>query len=228
MGRPESLYHQPMDSPDYRTYRNFADRLVAEGFVVYLPQNPYSGDFRALQLLANPRGLSLFSFIEAQYRRTLDYLQTLPYLDPKSIVYYGLSYGGATALRVPIFDSRFKAIVCGGNFNEWIRKLISPELPYSYVHTKEYEIYEWNQANVASHAELAALGAMLHPNKIPFLVERGHRDSVGTDEWVEYEFARLKSYIRDPKLRRLSYFDGEHRTDGAAAIPFLKEFVRDK
>ena len=45
------------------------------------------------------------------------------------------------------------------------------------------------------------------------------------DEWVEYEFARLKGYVKDPKLRRLAYFDGEHRTDGAAAIPFLKEVL---
>lgn len=227
MGRPESLFRLGMDAPEYRTYRNFAERLIGEGFIVYCPQNPYSGDFRALQLLANPRGLSLFAFIEAQYRRTLDYLEKLPYIDGKRIAFYGLSYGGATALRVPVFEPRFRGIVCGGNFNEWIRKLIAPELPYSYIHTTEYEIYEWNMANIASHAELAALGALLHPRPIPFLVERGHRDKVGVDEWVEYEFARLKGYIKDPKLRRLSYFDGEHRTDGAAAIPFLKEVTQD-
>jgi hypothetical protein len=228
MGRPESLFHQPSDSQEYRTYRNFAERLVAEGFIVFCPQNPYSGDFRHLQMLANPRGLSLFSFIQAQYRRLLDYLVKLPYVDGNRIVYYGLSYGGATALRVPNFEPRFRGIVCGGNFNEWIRKLVLPELPYSYVHTKEYEIYEWNMANIASHAELAALAAKLHPRPIPFLVERGHRDKVGTDEWVEYEFTRLKGYVKDPRLRRLSYFDGEHRTDGAAAIPFLKEVIQDR
>ncbi|MFN7542919.1 MAG: alpha/beta hydrolase family protein [Acidobacteriota bacterium] len=225
MGSPESLFRQPVSAPEYRTYRNFAERLVAERFIVFCPQNPYSGDFRPLQMLANPRGLSLFSFIEAQYRRTLDYLEKQPFVDSRKIVYYGLSYGGATALRVPVFDKRFRGIVCGGNFNEWIRKLISPELPYSYVHTREYEIYEWNQANVASHAELAAMAALLHERPIPFLVERGHRDRVGTDEWVNYEFERLKKYVSDPELRRLAFFDGEHRTDGEAAIPFLKEVI---
>jgi hypothetical protein len=223
MGRPESLFGQPLDSPEYRTYRNFAERLLAAGFIVFCPQNPYSGDFRGLQLLAHPRGLSLFSFIQAQYRRLLDYLETLPGIDPKRIVYYGLSYGGATALRVPVFDARFRAIVCGGNFNEWIRKLIDPSLRYSYVHTAEYEIFEWNQANLASHAELAALAPLLH--KTPFLIERGHRDPVGEDKWVEYEFARLKQYVPSPRLRQLAFFDGEHRTDGAAAIPFLKDSI---
>ena len=222
MGTPESLFLQPTDSKDYRTYRNFAERLVQEGFIVYCPQNPYSGDFRPLQLLANPRGLSLFSFIEAQYRRTLDYLEKLPIVDANNMVFYGLSYGGTTALRVPVFDPRFKAIVCGGNFNEWIRKLVSPKLPYSYIHTAEYEIYEWNMANVASHAELAALGLRLHAKPIPFLVERGHQDPVGADEWVEYEFLRLATYAPTPGLVALAFFDGPHRTDGAAAIPFLK------
>ena len=227
MGKPGSLFQQSSDSKDYRTYLNFAERLVEEGFVVYCPQNPYSGDFRYLQLLTNPRGLSLFAFIEAQYRRSLDYLEKLPYVDPKRIVYYGLSYGGATAVRVPVFDPRFKAIVCGGNFNEWIRKLTSSALPYSYVHVAEYEIYEWNMANIASHAELAALGIQLHAKPIPFLVERGHRDTVGTDEWVEYEFRRLKAYAPKPGLASLAFFDGEHRTDGAAAIPFLKQATQD-
>ncbi|MFN8941314.1 MAG: hypothetical protein ACK5ZJ_16400, partial [Acidobacteriota bacterium] len=83
----------------------------------------------------------------------------------------------------------------------------------------------WNQANVASHAELAAMAALLHERPIPFLVERGHRDRVGTDEWVNYEFERLKKYVSDPELRRLAFFDGEHRTDGEAAIPFLKEVI---
>lgn len=220
MGRPEWLFQQRIDSAEYRTYRNFAEKLLAAGFIVLCPQNPYTGNFRDIQLLANPRGLSLFSFITAQYSRLLDYVQTLPNIDGKRIGYYGLSYGGATALRVPVFDPRFRAIVCGGNFNEWIRKLIDPTLRYSYVHTAEYEIYEWNQANIASHAELAALGANLH--QIPFLVERGHRDPVGEDKWVEYEFDRLKAYVKDVRLRQLAYFDGDHRTDGAAAIPFLK------
>lgn len=226
MGSPEVFFGLKMEDKEFRTYRNFGETLVAAGFIVYCPQNPYSGDFRPLQLLANPRGLSLFAFIEAQYRRMLDYLVKKPFVDANRIGYYGLSYGGSTALRVPVFDARFKAIVCGGNFNEWIRKLISPSLSYSYVHTREYEIFEWGMAEWASHAELAALGTKLHRRPIPFLVERGHQDKVGEDKWVLYEFERLKRYVPLARLRQIEFFDGEHRTDGPGAIRFLKESLQ--
>lgn len=221
-GSPEVYFGQSKDTKDYATYRNFAEQLLAAGFTVYCPQNPYKGDFRRLQLLAHPRALSLFSFIEAQYRRMLDYLETHPSVDKNNVVYYGLSYGGATALRVPIFDPRFKAIVCAGNFNDWIPKLIDPTQKFSYVPTREYEMFEWRQAWVASHAELAALGLKLHKQPIPFFVERGHQDGVGIDEWVIREFDRLKSYTPNLNLIRIAFFDGPHRVDGVEALPWLK------
>jgi hypothetical protein len=224
-GSPEVYFGQAKESKEFATYRNFAGDLLAAGFTVYCPQNPYKGDFRRLQLLAHPRGLSLFSFIEAQYRRMLDYLEGLPSVDRRRIVYYGLSYGGATALRVPVFDPRFKAIVCAGNFNDWIPKLIDPERKFSYVPTREYEMYEWRQAWVASHAELAALGLQLHKRPIPFFVERGRQDPVGIDEWVTREFARLQRHAPQPGLVRIAFFDGPHRVDGVEALPWLKGWV---
>ncbi len=224
-GSPEVYFGQARDSKEFATYRNFAEDLLAAGFTVYCPQNPYKGDFRRLQLLAHPRGLSLFAFIEAQYRRMLDYLENLPSVDRERIVYYGLSYGGATALRVPVFDPRFKAIVCAGNFNDWIPKLIDPQRKFSYVPTREYEMYEWRQAWVASHAELAALGLRLHKRPIPFFVERGRQDPVGIDEWVSREFARLQGYAARADLVRIAFFDGPHRVDGAEALPWLRRMV---
>lgn len=224
-GSPEVYFGQAKDSKEYATYRNFAEDLLAAGFTVYCPQNPYKGDFRRLQLLAHPRGLSLFAFIEAQYRRMLDYLESHPSVDKRRIVYYGLSYGGATALRVPIFDPRFRAIVCAGNFNDWIPKLIDPTQKFSYVPTREYEMYEWRQAWVASHAELAALGLRLHRKPIPFFVERGHQDGVGIDEWVQREFVRLEGYAPRQDLVRIAYFEGPHRVDGKEALPWLQAQV---
>jgi len=204
-------------------YRNFGAQLADLGYIVYSPQNPYTGEFRHLARLANPLGLSLYSLIREQYRVMLDWLSALPQVDAARIGFYGLSYGGKTALRVPPFDERFQVVVCGGDFNEWIRKLTSPEAPYSYMFTKEYEILEWNMAAVASHAELAQIIA---PR--PFLVERGHRDGVGVDEWVSYEYAKVRRFYDEAGIgdrTGIAFFNGPHRVDGPAAIEFLRRFL---
>lgn len=223
-GTPESWFSQAPDSPEERVYRNLAERLVAEGFSVFCPQNPYRGDFRRLQLLAHPRGLSLFSYIAVQHRRLLDHLVTLPEVDPARVAFYGISYGGKTALNVAVFEPRYQAVICSGNFNEWIDKLINPTAAYSYVPTREYEMFEWRQAEVASHAELAAMALLLHRRPVPFLIERGHSDKVGIDSQVEKEFRRLTTLL-PPHLRSLvqvAFFDGPHRIDGAVSVPYLR------
>ena len=223
-GRPQDLFAQPQTTRAFEVYRNYGETLLNAGYVVYLPQNPYIHDFRPIARLANPLGLSLYSVITAQYERMLDWLVTLPYIDPGRIGFYGLSYGGKTALRIPPLDDRFQAAVCAGDFNEWIRKLTSPDLPYSYVFTVEYEILEWNLAHVASHAEMAMLMA---PR--PFMVERGHRDGVGDDEWVSYEYAKVRRFYDEAGIgdrTKIAYFNGPHRIDGIEALPFLNRALQ--
>jgi hypothetical protein len=222
-GRPGDLYGRPPASRAYSVYRNYAETLVDQGWAVYMPQNPYTGDFRWLVRLSHPLGLTLFSFIREQYRVTLDWLETLPFLDPTRIAFYGLSYGGKTALRVPPFEPRFRAVVCAGDFNEWIGKLTTTEEPWSYLFTDEYDVLEWNLAHIASHAELAMLIA---PR--PFLVERGHRDGVGSDEFVLAEFARLRRFYDEMGLAErlgLAFFNGPHRIDGEEALGFFKRWL---
>ncbi len=204
-------------------YRNFGAQLADLGFIVFSPQHPYVDEFRHLVRLANPLGLTLYSLIRAQNTVLLDWLVTLPQVDADRIGYYGLSYGGKTALRIPPFDPRFKVAVCAGDFNEWIRKLTSVEAPYSYMYTHEYELPEWNMAAVANHAELAMLTA---PRA--FMVERGHRDNVGVDEWVSYEYAKVRRFYDESGIgdrTAIVFFNGPHRVDGPAAIQFLRKFL---
>jgi dienelactone hydrolase len=222
-GHAEWLF-EANDPQMLATYRNFAATLAARGYIVYVPQAPHSGDFRQIVRLSRPLGLTLFSFIRAQYQQALDWLVTLPQVDAAHIGFYGLSYGGKTALRVPVFDERFQAIACGGDFNEWIRKLTTVEESNSYMFSPEYDVLEWNLAHVASHAELARLAM---PRA--FLVERGHRDGVGRDEWVSYEFARLRrAYDEAGFADRVSiaFFNGPHRVDGPAVLDFFARFLR--
>jgi dienelactone hydrolase len=120
---------------DSHYYHRYAAKLAEEGFVTYSPQNPYIGRdrFRLIQRKGHPLKLSLFSFILGQHERTLDWLSSLPFVNPARIGFYGLSYGGKTAVRVPPLLDRYALSICSADFNEWIWKNTSVESKYSYL-----------------------------------------------------------------------------------------------
>ncbi len=205
-------------------YNHFSRRLVELGYIVYAPQNPYYGrnDFRQLQRKANPLKLSLFSFINRQHQRSIDWLETLPNVDPKKIAFYGLSYGGKTAMRVPAVEKRYCLSICSGDFNEWIGKNVSVDLDRSYMWTGEYEMYEFDLGNTFNYAEMAYL---LAPR--PFMVERGHDDGVGIDEMVAYEFAKVRylyaNRLKIPDRTTIEWFVGGHQINAKETFAFLKK-----
>ena len=94
-GRPRSVANP--------TYNQFACRLTERGFITFSPQNPYIGEgaFRVLVRKAHPVQQSLYSVIVRQHKRILQWLATLPNVDAARIAFYGLSYGGKTAMRTP-------------------------------------------------------------------------------------------------------------------------------
>ena len=221
-GRPQDLFGRPTTERSYEVYRNIGSTLADRGYIVYLPQNPYIGDFRPINRWAHPLGLSMFSLITAQQERLLDWVTTLPFVDAQKIGFYGLSYGGKTALRVPPLLSRYALAICSGDFNEWIYKVTTVDAMYSYMFTVENEVQEFGLANVANHAEMAK---MMAPR--PFMVERGHRDGVGVDQWVAYEYAKVRRFYDEMGIgdrTEIEFFNGPHRINGVGTLEFLKRF----
>jgi cephalosporin-C deacetylase-like acetyl esterase len=220
------LEGRPMDTitptePAHNYYRSFAARLAERGFVTYSPQNPYRGrdEFRTIQRKSNPMQRSLFSYIVRQHERTLDLLSSLEYVDPDRIGFYGLSYGGKTAVRVPPLLSRYALSICSADFNEWIRKNVTNNARYTYMFTGEYEMFEWNMGHTANYAELASL---MTPR--PFMVERGHDDGVAPDEWVAWEYAKVRRHyvkLGLPDSTRIEFFDGPHSINAEGTFAFL-------
>jgi dienelactone hydrolase len=225
-GLPMDTITDDQSLPAWKTYQAFAARLAERGFIVYAPHNPYCGGdrFRELQRKANPLGLSLFSFIIAQHDVTTRWLASLPFVDPDRIAFYGLSYGGKTAMRVPAVLDRYCLSICSGDFNEWVRKTASVDYPSSYLFTGEYEIFEWDLAHTFNYAEMALLIA---PR--PFMVERGHHDGVASDEWVAYEFAKVRrayTKLGIPDRAAIEWFDGPHTIHGVGTFKFLHQHLR--
>jgi dienelactone hydrolase len=215
-----------IDPEKQPTYFEFARKLVAQGYIVYCPQNPYYGknDFRQLQRKANPLKLSLFSFIIRQHQRTIDWIETLPNVEKSKIAFYGLSYGGKTAMRVPAVEKRYCLSICSGDFNEWIGKNVSVDLDRSYMWTNEYEMYEFDLGNTYNYAEMAYLIA---PR--PFMVERGHDDGVGTDEMVASEFAKVRylyaNRLKLPERTTIDFQVGGHRIFLKGSQEFLEKHL---
>jgi hypothetical protein len=214
------------ESRSYATYRAFSEELVKQGFLIYAPQNPYRGGdrFRVLQRLSNPLGRTLFSYIIAQHQQTLDWLATLPHVDPQRIAFYGISYGGKTAMRVPPFVDRYALSICSGDFTEWVRTIATNRDRYGYAFTGEYEIPEWNLAHVAAYAELAMLMA---PR--PFMVEAGHRDGGQPSELVAGEFGKVRRHYDQLGLSdraEIEFFDGAHTIHGEGTFRFLQRHLQ--
>jgi dienelactone hydrolase len=221
----------PMDTisktaAGYPYYKAFTAELAKRGFITYAPQNPYRGGdrFRVIQRKSNPLGRTLFSYIIPQHQRTVEWLATLPNVDPKRIGFYGLSYGGKTAVRVPTMLPQYCLSICSGDFNEWVRKNATNADKYSYLFTPEYEMFEWNMGHVANYAELAYLMA---PR--PFMVERGHDDGVAPDEWVAWEYAKVRRFYDKLGLgdrTEIEFFSGPHTINGRGTFDFLSKHLK--
>jgi hypothetical protein len=222
-GRPQDVIGEK--GSEY--YSAFASKLAERGFVTFAPQNLYIGQdrFRTLQRKANPLGKTLFSVIVPQHQQIVNWLSDLPFVDGERIAFYGLSYGGKSAMRIPPLVPQYSLSICSADFNEWVDKNASTRAPYSYVWTGEYEIFEFDLGSTFNYAEMAALIA---PR--PFMVERGHFDGVGTDEQVGYEYAKVQhlynAQLKIPERCAIEWFVGPHKINGVGTFEFLHKHLK--
>jgi dienelactone hydrolase len=223
-GRPQDT----IGKQGYGSYKAFAAELANRGYITFAPQNLYIGHdkFRTLQRKANPLGKTLFSVIIPQHQQITDWLKTLPNVDGSRIGFYGLSYGGKSAMRIPAVVDNYCLSICSADFNEWVWKNASTRSPYSYVWTGEYEIFEWDLGSTFNYSEMAALIA---PR--PFMVERGHFDTVAPDETVGYEFAKVRQHYA-ARLGlgdrcEIEWFVGPHTINGKGTFAFLQNHLLD-
>lgn len=211
---------------DSGAYHDFAARLCEQGFITFAPQNLYlfTDRFRSLQRKANPLGKTLYSLIVPQHQQITDWLKAQPFVDPARIGFYGLSYGGKTAMRVPALVTNYCLSICSGDFNDWVWKCASTLSPYSYIRMPEYEIFEFDLGSTFNYSEMSALIA---PR--PFMVERGHFDQVAPDETVAYEFAKTR-FLYEARLGlrdqcAIEWFTGPHTIYGQGTFEFLRQHL---
>ena len=62
----------------------------------------------------------------------------------------------------------------------------------------------------------------------PFMVERGHHDGVAPDEWVAYEFSKVRrhyTFLGIPERATIEYFNGPHSIHGVGTYDFLHQHL---
>ncbi|MBZ5856429.1 alpha/beta hydrolase family protein [Flavihumibacter profundi] len=225
-GLPSDVLTTDTSSDAYGYYKSFAAKLAERGYVTFAPHNYYRGEdkFRVLQRKANPVGLTLFSIITSQHRRIVEWLGQQSFVDPARIGFYGLSYGGKTAMRVPALVEGYCLSICSADFNEWIIKNSTIDYPLSYLFLGEYDMPEWDLGHTFNYAEMATLIA---PR--PFMVERGHDDGVSIDEWVDFEYAKVRRHYAElgiPENTAIEHFKGPHTIHGVGSFEFLDRHLK--
>jgi dienelactone hydrolase len=218
----------PRETIDLRVpfYNDFGAALADRGFVVFAPHNLYRGEdrYRWLDRKANTVRGTLFSFILGQHERILEWLAALPFVDGSRIAFYGLSYGGETAVRIPPLLDKYALSICSGDFNQWTRKVAATDQPFSFMRTIEWEMPYWNWGHTFDYAEVAYL---IFPR--PFMVERGHLDLVGRDQWVAHEYAKVRFLYAQLGLgdrTEIEFFQGGHSINGVGTFAFLHKHLR--
>jgi dienelactone hydrolase len=206
-------------------YRQFAARLAERGFVTFSPHAHYRGDnrYRFLSRKGNGLKASMFSFIIAVHDQSLRWLATLPFVDPQHIAFYGLSYGGETAVRVPPVLENYCLSICSGDYNNWTRKVAGVDYPNGFMSSVEWEMSYFNMGNTFDYAELAAL---IFPR--PFMVERGSHDGVARDRYVAYEYATIRWLYEQygfADRTEIEYYNGGHTIHGEGTFAFLEKHL---
>lgn len=224
-GTPEMItgIGQKEDTP----YHEFGRRLAERGYVVFAPlilhHHPVEWTNQQARM-ADAVGMMRVALAVAQTRRVVDFLQTLPFVDPKRIGYYGLSYGGYSALWISPLEDRLAAVVVSGHFNDWRSKITSDATATSYLLHPDEDFYTWDILHRFTHVELVAMDA---PR--PVCIEYGVRDGITTPEWTAYawkQLAAVRDHLGLGERIILAQFDGVHEVRCEESFAFLDRFLR--
>jgi len=207
------------------SYYNIGEKLADQGFIVYATYGLFRGEdrYRWLDRKANTIGKTLFSLIIAQHDQHLNWLGSLPFVDSERIAFYGKSYGGETAMRVPSVLEGYCLSICSADFGDWTRKVVDTRSTRSFMSSVEWEMPYFNMGSTFSYAEMAYL---IFPR--PFMVERGRHDRVQPDDWVGYEYAKVEHLYDQFNLvdhTEIEFFNGGHASRNQGTFDFLHKFL---
>lgn len=101
---------------------DYGQKLVKAGFCVLAPDIPFSGDMKvedhiAMQLIM--AGSSLTGLRVSYLTALIDYLSSLPFIDPERLGCVGWSMGGGLAMYLAATDKRVKVVAISSYFGTY-------------------------------------------------------------------------------------------------------------
>ncbi len=160
--------------------------------------------------------------------RAVDYLGTLPTVDPERLGFYGLSQGGQTALWFPAIEQRIKCSVEASFFNHRYLKQVIPggDNYTAYLDTEEEDKFYPAQLLEFSDSDIASL---ICPRA--FFVEQGTDDRAVYWKAAQDEFEKLKAIYERlgiPERTDICVFEGGHEIRGVESMRFLSRWLREE
>jgi len=208
-------------------YHEFGRHLAESGYVVFAPLILHHHPVKQINdqvRQAEAVGMMRVAMVVAKTQRAIDFLQTLPCVDAQRVGYYGLSYGGYSALWIAPLVDRLAAIVVSGHFNDWRSKITNDALPTSYLRHPDEDFYNWDILHRFTHPELITMAA---PR--PVCIEFAQRDGITTPQWTAYAWKQmvvLRDRLGLEERIWLADFDGVHEVHGVETFDFLDRFLR--
>jgi dienelactone hydrolase len=210
-------------------------QLVRAGYIVLCPDARGFGERRepvvmadgdllgsscqVLNNMALPLGQTVTGMWTWDLMRLLDYVATRADCDATRIGCVGLSGGGAQTLWLAALDERVRCAVVSGYFYGYKDSLLrlSTNCSCNYV------------PGLWQLADMGDIGALLAPR--PLLVETGRDDGLNGERGVLNVTEQLditrQAYALLGVEDRLAHtvFEGGHRWDGAAVLPWLARWL---
>ncbi|MEO7912607.1 MAG: alpha/beta hydrolase family protein [Roseiflexaceae bacterium] len=174
---------------------------------------------RVLNNMAIPLGQTVTGMWTWDLMRLLDYVATRADCDATRIGCAGLSGGGAQTLWLAALDDRVRCAVVSGYFYGYKDALLrlSTNCSCNYV------------PGLWQLADMGDIGALLAPR--PLLIETGRQDDLNGERGVANVTEQLditrQAYALLGTEDRLAHtvFEGGHRWDGTAVLPWLARWL---
>jgi hypothetical protein len=147
----------------------------------------------------------------------------LPFVRGDRIGYYGLSYGGYSAIWMAPRESRLAAVVISGHFNDWRPKISSDRIATSYLRHPDEDFSNWNVLHRFTHHELIAA---MWPRAV--CIEYGDHDAVTPPGWHRRAWAKLENFAREWDAEDWivrDVFQGNHEIHFVGALQFLNRWL---